>query len=189
VSPREKSKVFEKISLPLLDSLYSYALALVGEEEEAKDLVQETYLKAFRAFDSFQEGTNIKAWLFRILKNTFINQFHYKKRFEELQGELTEEGTYEKLVARGKIPLGDHGGGLYEESLGDEVQEALSTLPEDFRSAVYLADVENMSYQEIARVMNCPIGTVRSRIARGRRMLQGKLIEYALKQGIVKRGS
>ncbi len=182
------SKEFQSIALPLLDPLYAYAFSLAGNTEEAEDLVQNTYLKAFQAFDSFQKGTNIKAWLFRILKNTFINEFHAKKRYEELNGESNIDEAYQKLIATGKTgtKTEDTEERFLGGAFGDEVIKALHSLPEEFRNAVYLADVEDLTYEEISHVMGTAVGTVRSRIARGRKILQVRLRRYAENSGLIK---
>lgn len=186
--PHDKAKLFEKHTLPFLDPLYAYAHALTGNGAEAEDLVQETFLKAFRAFDSFTEGTNLKAWLFRILKNTFINEFHQKKRYESLGGDGSEDEAYEKLIATRKMEAvrPNVEKDVFDGSFGDEVAQALNALPPDFKSAVFMADVEEMSYEEIADVMEIPVGTVRSRIARGRKILQLRLRKYAEDSGYIK---
>lgn len=183
MSPETKKKVFEKLALPHLDGLYRYAYALLGDSDKAEDLVQETFLRAFNGFESFQEGTNIRAWLFRILKNTFINQFHREKRYEELNGDLPQDEAYEKLVATGKAALQSHSGA--QNGFGDEVSKALEGIPQEFRNAVYLADVEELAYEEIASILDVPVGTVRSRIARGRKLLQLKLRSYAVEEGYI----
>jgi RNA polymerase sigma-70 factor (ECF subfamily) len=188
LSPNDKAKLFEKRTLPLLDPLYAYAHALTGNGAEAEDLVQETYLKAFRAFNSFTEGTNLKAWLFRILKNTFINEFHQKKRYENFGADGSEDEAYEKLIATRKAEAerSNVERDVFNGSFGDEVAQALENLPPEFRSAVYMADVEEMTYEEIAESLEIPIGTVRSRIARGRRILQLRLRKYAEDSGYIK---
>ncbi|MBI4721386.1 MAG: sigma-70 family RNA polymerase sigma factor [Chitinivibrionia bacterium] len=188
--PHDKAKLFEKHTLPYLDPLYAYAHSLTGNGVEAEDLVQETFLKAFRAFDSFKDGTNLKAWLFRILKNTFINEFHQKKRFEEFGGNGSEDEAYEKLIAAQKTEAAQPNveKDVFGGSFGDEVAQALDALPPEFRTAIYMADVEEMSYEEIAEVMEIPIGTVRSRIARGRKILQVRLRKYAKDAGYIKGG-
>lgn len=188
VSSKRKAQAFEKLALPLLDSLYSYAFALTGNGTEAEDLVQETFLKAFRAFESFTQGTNLKAWLFRILKNTFINEFHQKKRYEALDGDNSVDEAYERLIAGNKTEMKtpDVEQQAVEDAFGDEVVEAMEALPPEFKSAVYMADVQEMSYEEISGVMNVPIGTVRSRISRGRKMLQLRLRQYAEDAGYIR---
>jgi RNA polymerase sigma-70 factor (ECF subfamily) len=188
VSPNNRAKHFENLTLPLLDPLYSYACALTGNGTEAEDLVQETFLKAFRAFDSFKEGTNLKAWLFRILKNTFINEFHQKKRYEALDGDGSDAEAYEKLIASRKTESkqSEVEREFFENAFGDEVVEALEALPPEFKSAIFMADVQEMTYEEIADFMEIPIGTVRSRISRGRKILQLRLRKYAEDSGYLR---
>lgn len=188
MSPKQRAQSFERLALPFLDPLYSYAFTLTSNSTEAEDLVQETFLKAFRAFESFREGTNLKAWLFRILKNTFINEFHQKKRYEALDGNGSDDEAYEKLIASRKIESkqSEVEKEFFEDTFGDEVVEALNSLPPDFKSAVFMADVQEMSYEEIADIMDIPIGTVRSRISRGRKILQMRLREYAKDSGYIR---
>lgn len=188
MSPSRKAKTFEQLTLPFIDPLYSYAFSLTGNSAEAEDLVQETFLKAFRAFDSFKQGTNMKAWLFRILKNSFINEFHQKKRYEALDGNGSEDEAYEKLIASRKTDAqqSDVEKEFFENTFGDEVVAALDALPPEFKSAVYMADVQEMTYEEISEVMEVPIGTVRSRISRGRKLLQLRLRQYAEDSGYIR---
>ena len=188
-----RRKEFEDVAMEHLDSLYSMAIRLVFNKEEAEDLVQETYLKAYRFFNTFQKGTNIKAWLFKILRNTFINKYRktvnlpseilyedvesvnsnlsYKQ--ESDSGELTDtlESKYIEL------------GNLME----DDVKQAIDSLSIEYREAILLSDVEGLSYQEIAEIANVPIGTIKSRLNRGRKLLQKKLWEYAKDRGFIKR--
>ncbi|MCZ2357216.1 MAG: sigma-70 family RNA polymerase sigma factor [Bacteroidia bacterium] len=178
----EEYAFFETAMLPHLRSLYHFAYRLVGNADDANDLVQETYLKAFRFFHSFQKGSNEKAWLFRILKNSFINQYRKVTRepgkidYEEAELFLnTGRARYaESIDARDK---------LFENALGDEISGALSALPDEFRMIVVLCDIENFSYEEIARITDVPIGTVRSRLHRARKMMKDKLIPYAISMG------
>ncbi|MBM2834688.1 MAG: polymerase sigma factor [Candidatus Brocadiaceae bacterium] len=189
-----RRKEFEDIAMEHIDSLYSMAIRLVFNKEEAEDLVQETYLKAYRFFDTFQKGTNIKAWLFKILRNTFINKYRkavnlpseifyedvesvnsnlsYKQ--ESDSGELTDtlESKYNEL------------GNLME----DDVKRAIDSLPIEYKEAILLSDVEELSYNDIAEITNVPIGTVKSRLNRGRKLLQKSLWEYAKDRGFIKRG-
>src|SRR3989339_899555 len=175
-----RRKEFEDIAMEHIDSLYSMAIRLVFNKEEAEDLVQETYLKAYRFFDTFQKGTNIKAWLFKILRNTFINKYReavnsnlsYKQ--ESDSGELTDtlESKYNEL------------GNLME----DDVKHAIDSLPIEYKEAILLSDVEELSYNDIAEITNVPIGTVKSRLNRGRKLLQKSLWEYAKDRGFIKRG-
>jgi RNA polymerase sigma-70 factor (ECF subfamily) len=177
---------FEAEALPLLPSLYSAAYRLTRNRQEAEDLVQETFLRAYRGFRQFEPGTNLRAWLFRILTNTFINL--YRKRQREPQtvpeDEVEEWYLYSKLREEGLEPSAE---AEVLESLSDEdVQEALQSLPEPFRLAVVLADVEGLSYREIAEVMGVPIGTVMSRLHRGRRALERRLWDVVRERGLVR---
>src|SRR5438128_10713532 len=172
---------FERDVVPLLPSLFGAALRLTQNPADAEDLVQETYLKAYRAFASFQEGTNLKAWLYRILTNTYINTYRAKKRRPE-QADVDEvEDLY--LYRRLGGLEGATAGRSAEDELLDhlteaEVKEAIEELPEQFRMAVLLADVEGFSYKEIAEILDIPIGTVMSRLHRGRRAPERRLYEF-----------
>ena len=189
-----RRKEFEDIAMEHIDSLYSMAIRLVFNKDEAEDLVQETYLKAYRFFDTFQKGTNIKAWLFKILRNTFINKYRKTVKlpseifYEDVEsvnsnlsykqesdsGELTDtlESKYNEL------------GSLME----DDVKRAIDSLPIEYKEAILLSDVEELSYNDIAEITNVPIGTVKSRLNRGRKLLQKSLWEYAKDRGFIKRG-
>ena len=179
--------LFETQALPFIDQLYGAAMRMTRNPADAQDLVQETFVKAFGAFRSFQQGTNLKAWLYRILTNTYINSYRKKQRdpyksstddLEEWQlGEAQSTTSASRSSRSAEAEAIDH--------LPDStVKEALQSISEDFRLAVYLADVEGFSYQEIADIMHTPVGTVMSRLHRGRRLLRERLTEYAQERGI-----
>ena len=171
-------KIFEAEFMPQIDALYTFAFHLTLNEEDANDLVQETYLKAFRFIDKYHEGTNAKAWLFKILKNAFINQYRRKSKqptrvdYEEIINYHDEEDSqYSSYM--------DLREDMFQHMMGDEVTEAINSLPVDFRVVILLCDIEGFTYEEIAKIIDIPIGTVRSRLHRARNMLKEKLKEYA----------
>jgi RNA polymerase sigma-70 factor (ECF subfamily) len=179
---------FERQAMEFMPSLYTAAMRMTRNTADAEDLVQETYLKAYRAFGTFQQGTNLKAWLYRILTNTFINSYRSKKRRPD-ESELDEVEDLYLYRRLGGLEAAAAGRSAEEEVLDsftdDEVKEALEALPEQFRMAVLLADVEGFSYKEIAEIMDIPIGTVMSRLHRGRKALQKGLFEFGLERGLV----
>jgi RNA polymerase sigma-70 factor (ECF subfamily) len=179
---------FADLAMEFMPSLYSAALRMTRSPADAEDLVQETYLKAYRAFESFQEGTNLKAWLYRILTNTFINSYRAKKRRPE-QTELDEVEDLYLYRRLGGLEAVAASRSAEEEVLDlfteDDVKSALEALPEQFRIAVLLADVEGFSYKEIAEILDIPIGTVMSRLHRGRKALQKALFEFGVERGLV----
>lgn len=177
-------------AMEYMPALYSAALRLTRSKSDAEDLVQETYLKAYRAFGGFQEGTNLRAWLYRILNNTFINNYRAKQR----RPQETELDDTEDLYLFKRIGNPALAGRSAEDELMDyfgdaEVKEAIEALPEQFRMAVLLADVEGFSYKEISVILEVPVGTVMSRLHRGRKALQKRLAEYAEARGLVANGA
>ena len=183
----ELRRLFEEQALVFMDQLYAAALRMTRNPADAGDLVQETYVKAYAAFGSFTQGTNLKAWLYRILTNTFINSYRKNQRgpyqgtiddLEDWQLGGAESLTQGRSTRSAEAEAIDH--------LPDsDVKAALQSIPEDFRLAVYLADVEGFSYQEIADIMKTPVGTVMSRLHRGRRLLRDLLADYARERGII----
>ena len=184
----QKGWNFEAAAMPFVDALYNTAYRMTRNAEDAEDLVQETYLKAYRGFEGFQEGTNLKAWLYKILTNTFINNYRAKKRRpEESDVEDVEDLYLYRRLGGGQA---ETAGRSAEDELLDhlteaEVKEAVEALPEQFRIAVLLADVEGFSYKEIAEILEIPIGTVMSRLHRGRKALQKALFEFGVERGLV----
>jgi RNA polymerase sigma factor (sigma-70 family) len=178
----EKVGIFENEFMPHIDSMYNFAYKLTFDEEDAKDLVQDTYLKAFRFITSFEKGTNAKAWLFRILKNSFINDYR-KKSKEPAKIDYQEIETYynsEKADADITIDLRSE---TLQNRIGDEVTNALNSLGVDFRIVIILCDLEGFTYEEMSKILDIPIGTVRSRLHRARNLLKEKLKTYAETMG------
>ena len=186
-------KEFEELTMPHVDSLYNMAVRMSTNKEDAEDLVQETYLKAYRFFNTFQKGTNVKAWLFKILRNTFINK--YRKAisspsevlYEDIElvnsyvSNNNEPDTKESIdTLKSKVESLD-------DILGDDIKNAIDSLPIEYREAIIYSDIEELTYKEIAEIINVPIGTVKSRINRARSLLRKNLWNYAKERGFVKR--
>ncbi len=180
---RDLRDTFERQAEKVFPSVFGTALRLTRSREEAEDLAQEAIVRAYEAFDRF-DGSNFKAWMLRIVTNLYINKYRQRQRGPQLQS-FEEEGVHEPAAGESEIP--DRL--LFDEKLGAEVEEALGKVPEDFRLAVILSDLEQLSYQEIADATNVPIGTVRSRIARGRSILRKNLVDYAMREGFIKQGA
>ncbi|MEJ5170781.1 MAG: sigma-70 family RNA polymerase sigma factor, partial [Fimbriimonadales bacterium] len=179
-SPRER---FEKEAERVFPSVLGTALRLTRSREEAEDLAQEAIVRAFEAYDRF-DGTNFKAWILRILTNLFINKYRRRTRGPQMAS-LEDENVYEPVADGGEEPDAQ----LFDGLLSQEVEEALAKVPEDFRTAVILSDIEGLSYQEIADATEVPVGTVRSRLARGRAILRRELEQFARREGYLKQGT
>ena len=200
---RKRSKEFEALALEHMDALYRSGLRMTRSPADAEDLVQETYLKAFRFYDHFEPGTNIRAWLFKILVNSFINRYRKTAKepamlsFEEpaVHDEAEAQWFVERVGTDGEgvnpvtVPVDEiltRTSEVLTEFVGDEVKAAVESLPVDFKMVVLLSDLEGFSYQEIAEILGLNLGTVKSRLFRGRKILQERLFRYAKDRGLVK---
>lgn len=185
-TPQERADRFEREAMPLLDQMYSAALRTTRNPTDAEDLVQETYAKAFAAFHQYRPGTNLKAWMYRILTNSYINTYRKKQR-QPLESDAAEVEDYQLARAASHTSKGLRSAETEAlDHLPDsDVTRALASIGEDFRLAVYLADVEGFSYKEIAEIMDTPIGTVMSRLHRGRKQLRELLTDYAVERGVI----
>ena len=179
----EKRSAFEREALPHLDTVYRVALRFTGEPAKAQDLVQDTMLKAFRSWHRYETGTNVRAWLLTILRNTFINEY----RKEKQRGPTVDIATAETFSLFDRVQEEDPEGRFFDQIIDDEVLEAVDDLPDEFRETLVLSDMEGMTYQEVADVTGAPVGTVKSRLFRARRALQRRLYDYALEMGYIKR--
>ena len=179
---KQKQKDFDEEIIPHMDALYNFALRLTSDPNDAEDLVQDTIVKAYRFFSSYEKGTNAKAWMFRILKNSFINNYR-KKSKKPSQVDYDEVSSYYETIRAERTETSDLKNLMFREMMDDDLSEALTRLPEDFRTVVLLCDVDGYTYEEIANMLDVPIGTIRSRLHRGRNLLKTELLEYAKKRG------
>jgi RNA polymerase sigma-70 factor (ECF subfamily) len=185
---KQKRSDFERTALAHIDSLYGAAYRLTRNARDAEDLVQDSLLRAYRFWDSFQQDSNCKAWLLRIVTNTFINEYQRRKRSREIldAASAEQDATDGVLVHAAAHDKQSPERALVDRSVSDDVQKALDQLPEDFRTAVILCDMQGLSYKEIAEIMECPVGTVMSRLFRGRKLLASALRGFAEQEGYVK---
>ncbi len=178
----EKQSIFDNEFMPHINSMYNFAYHLTLDADDAKDLLQDTYMKAFRFINSFQQGTNAKAWLFRILKNSFINDYRKKSKepakvdYQEVESYYNSEDVDRQITPDLRVEA-------LKDMIGDEISNALNALDVDFRTVIILCDLEGFKYDEMAKILDIPIGTVRSRLHRARNLLKEKLGEYAKQMG------
>lgn len=181
-SDKQKQDIFDNEFMPHINAMYNFAYRLTLDRDDAKDLLQDTYLKAFRFITSFQQGTNAKAWLFRILKNSFINDYRKKTKepnkvdYQEVESYYNSEDVDRQITPDLRVEA-------LKDMIGDEISNALNSLDVDFRTVIILCDLEGFKYEEMAKILDIPIGTVRSRLHRARNLLKEKLSEYAKQMG------
>ncbi|MDW3193613.1 MAG: sigma-70 family RNA polymerase sigma factor [Cytophagales bacterium] len=181
-SEKERLEIFNNEFMPHIDSMYNFAYRLSFDDDDSKDLVQDTYLKAYRFINSFQRGTNAKAWLYRILKNSFINEFRKKGKepskvdYQEVENFYNSDDVDDTRTVDLRVDT-------VKDMIGDEVTNALNSLAIDFRTVIILCDLEGFTYEEMAKILDIPIGTVRSRLHRARNLLKEKLNTYASSMG------
>jgi RNA polymerase sigma-70 factor (ECF subfamily) len=186
-SEPEKQEIFDKEFLPHIHAMYNFSYRLTLDRDDAKDLVQDTYFKAFRFIESFQKGTNAKAWLFRILKNSFINDYRKKAKepakvdYQEVESYYNSDDVNRQITADLRVDS-------LKDMIGDEISNALNALDVDFRTVIILCDLEGFKYEEMAKILDIPIGTVRSRLHRARHLLKERLSEYAKSMGYKTKG-
>ncbi len=181
-SDQERQSIFDNEFMPHINAMYNFAYRLTMDEDDSKDLLQDTYLKAYRFINSFQQGTNAKAWLFRILKNSFINDYRKKSKepskvdYQEVESYYNSEDVDRQITTDLRVEA-------LQDMIGDEISNALNALDVDFKTVIILCDLEGFKYDEMAKILDIPIGTVRSRLHRARNLLKEKLSEYAKKMG------
>jgi RNA polymerase sigma-70 factor (ECF subfamily) len=181
-SESEKQNIFNNEFMPHINSMYNFAYRLTLDQDDAKDLLQDTYLKAYRFIDSFQKGTNAKAWLFRILKNSFINDYRKRSKepskvdYQDVESYYNSEDVDRQITPDLRVEA-------LQDMIGDEISNALNSLDVDFRTVIILCDLEGFKYDEMAKILDIPIGTVRSRLHRARNLLKEKLSTYAKQMG------
>lgn len=179
-------QAFEHQALPHLDAMYGMALRLTHDERDAEDLVQDALIKAYRFFHRFEEGSNIKAWLFKVLVNLFYNTYRKGKSLQRLHAEAELGSYHERFLSEASFAGRNAEEALLDRLAAEKLHEAIEGLPEEFRLAVLLCDLQGFSYKEIAEILGRPVGTVMSRLYRGRRLLQSKLFDYAVEQGYIR---
>lgn len=184
-SDEDRRRAFDTEALPQLDTVYRVALRLTGDPAAAEDLAQDTFLKAFRSWQQYRPGTNIRAWLLTILRHAFINDYRRARQ----RGPSVDVTELEPFTVFRDVQDADPEGSFFDQIVDDEVYRAIDALPEEFREAVVLSDIEGLSYADIADMTGAPVGTVKSRIYRGRQLLQKDLYEYAVEMGYVKRAA
>lgn len=187
IGKTSKQREFESEALPHADLLYNYALRMTNNSADADDLVQETFLKAFRFWDKYEKGTNIRAWLFRIMKNSYINRYRREAK-EPDTVDYDEIQNFYNTIRDESADSRDAHDSAFGHLLDDDIATAIADLPEDFRTVVILCDIEGLTYEEIAEFLDCPLGTVRSRLHRGRSLLRTRLLKYAKDRGYAVEG-
>jgi RNA polymerase sigma-70 factor, ECF subfamily len=179
-----RKKSFDEEAVPHMKLLYNYALRMTGDQLDADDLLQDTYMRAFRFFHKFEKGTNCKAWLFRIMKNCYINKYRKHKK-EPAKVDYEDVQNFYDSIRAEVVDPNDLEHQVFSNLLDDDLMNALNSLQDDYKTVVILCDLEGLSYEEIAEFLDCPIGTVRSRLHRGRKILQKKLTDYARTRGYI----
>jgi RNA polymerase sigma-70 factor (ECF subfamily) len=179
---KERKKSFDEEAIPHMKLLYNYALRMTGDQLDADDLLQDTYMRAFRFFHKFERGTNCKAWLFRIMKNCYINKYRKHKK-EPIKVDYEDVQNFYDSIRAEVVDPNDLEHKVFSNLLDDDLMNALNSLQDDYKTVVILCDLEGLSYEEISEFLDCPIGTVRSRLHRGRKILQKKLVDYAKSRG------